>query len=39
MIQEALERNDWNVSHAAEELGLERTNLHKKIKQFGLRRK
>jgi two-component system nitrogen regulation response regulator NtrX len=39
MILEALERSDWNVSRAADELGLERTNLHKKIKQFGLRRK
>jgi two-component system nitrogen regulation response regulator NtrX len=39
MILEALERNDWNVSRAAEELGLERTNLHKKIKQFALVRR
>jgi two-component system nitrogen regulation response regulator NtrX len=38
MIRAALERNDWNVSRAADELGLERTNLHKKIKQFGLSR-
>jgi len=39
MILDALERNDWNVSRAADKLGLERTNLHKKIKQFGLSRK
>jgi two-component system nitrogen regulation response regulator NtrX len=39
MILEALERTDWNVSRAADDLGLERTNLHKKIKQFGLIRK
>jgi two-component system nitrogen regulation response regulator NtrX len=39
MILGALERYDWNVSRAADELGLERTNLHKKIKQLGLRRK
>jgi two-component system nitrogen regulation response regulator NtrX len=39
MIFQALERNDWNVSRTADELGLERTNLHKKIKQFGLTRK
>jgi transcriptional regulator of acetoin/glycerol metabolism len=39
MILDALERCDWNVSRAADELGLERTNLHKKIKQFGLSRK
>lgn len=34
MIVHALERHDWNVSRAASELGLERTNLHKKIKQL-----
>lgn len=39
MIEAALERNDWNVSRAADQLGLERTNLHKKIKLFGLIRK
>jgi two-component system nitrogen regulation response regulator NtrX len=39
LIQSALERSDWNVSRAAEELGLERTNLHKKIRQLGLTRK
>ncbi|MEJ2722686.1 MAG: sigma-54 dependent transcriptional regulator, partial [bacterium] len=36
MIAGALERNQWNVSRAAEELGIERTNLHKKIKAYGL---
>jgi len=36
MIREALERNSWNVSRAAEELGLERTNLHKKLRVYGL---
>jgi len=36
LILRALERNDWNVTKAADELGLERTNLHKKIKQYGL---
>lgn len=39
MVLDALERCDWNVSRAADELGLERTNLHKKIKQFELSRK
>jgi two-component system, NtrC family, nitrogen regulation response regulator NtrX len=39
MIRRALEQNDWNVTRAAEELGLERTNLHKKIKQYGITRK
>jgi two-component system nitrogen regulation response regulator NtrX len=36
MIRHALDRHDWNVSRAALELGLERTNLHKKIKQLDL---
>ncbi len=36
MIRSALERNNWNVSRAAEELGLERTNLHKKLRVYGL---
>jgi two-component system nitrogen regulation response regulator NtrX len=34
MIVHALEKHDWNVSRAAADLGLERTNLHKKIKQL-----
>ena len=39
MILDALERHEWNVSRAAESLGLERTNLHKKMKQLRLSRK
>ncbi|GBE15168.1 transcriptional regulatory protein ZraR [bacterium BMS3Abin14] len=35
---ESLERNGWNVSKTAEEVGIERSNLHRKIKQFGLRK-
>jgi len=38
LILKALEQNDWNVTKAAEELGLERTNLHKKIKHYGIAR-
>ena len=38
LIVEALERNDWNVSRAADELGIERTNLHKKMKMLGVSR-
>jgi len=38
LIRQALDKHNWNVSRAAEELGLERTNLHKKIKQFELTR-
>jgi two-component system, NtrC family, nitrogen regulation response regulator NtrX len=37
-IEASLKSNDWNVSRTAEHLGVERTNLHKKIKQYGLER-
>ena len=36
MILESLERNSWNVTRTAAELGLERTTLHKKIKALDL---
>jgi len=38
-IQMKLDEMDWNISRAADILGLERTNLHKKIKQYELTRK
>jgi len=31
-----LEANDWNVSRTAAEIGMERSQLHRKIKGFGL---
>jgi transcriptional regulator with GAF, ATPase, and Fis domain len=37
-ILKTLEEHDWNVTQAAQALGIERTNLHKKIKQHGLAR-
>jgi DNA-binding NtrC family response regulator len=37
-ILKKLEEHDWNVTQAAQALGVERTNLHKKIKQLGLSR-
>jgi two-component system nitrogen regulation response regulator NtrX len=37
-IRQALEQTDWNVSSAARLLGIERTNLHKRIKSLGLTR-
>jgi two-component system nitrogen regulation response regulator NtrX len=37
-IRRALAEADWNVSAAARTLGIERTNLHKRIKALGLRR-
>ena len=37
-ILKKLEEHDWNITQAAQALGIERTNLHKKIKQHGLSR-
>jgi two-component system, NtrC family, nitrogen regulation response regulator NtrX len=37
-ILRALEDTDWNVSGAARRLGMERTNLHKRIRALGLTR-
>ncbi|MDP8224298.1 MAG: sigma-54 dependent transcriptional regulator [Candidatus Lernaella stagnicola] len=36
-ITEALERLDWNISKAAEVLGIDRVTLYNKIKKYGLR--
>jgi len=33
-----LEENDWNISRTAQVLGLERTNLHKKMRALGIAR-
>ena len=33
-----LEECDWNISQTAKKLGVERTNLHKKIKSYGIKR-
>jgi two-component system, NtrC family, nitrogen regulation response regulator NtrX len=32
-----LSRSGWNISRTAEEVGLERSNLHRKVKQLGIR--
>ncbi len=32
-----LSDNDWNISRTSQQVGLERSNLHRKIKQLGLR--
>ena len=37
-IQKALEAANWNVSSAARALGMERTNLHKRIRALGVSR-
>jgi len=35
-LLEKLEKNNWNISRTAEEIGLERSNLHRKIKAYGI---
>jgi DNA-binding NtrC family response regulator len=37
-ILEVLRELDWNISRAAVALGVERTNLHKKIRGYGIKR-
>jgi len=37
-VLETLRENEWNISRSAQVLGIERTNLHKKIKALGLSR-
>jgi DNA-binding NtrC family response regulator len=37
-ILETLKETDWNISRAATLLGVERTNLHKKIRSFAIQR-
>jgi two-component system nitrogen regulation response regulator NtrX len=37
-ILRALEQSSWNLSGAARALGMERTNLHKRIRALGLSR-
>ena len=38
-ILKALEETSWNISGAARVLGMERTNLHKRIRALGLTRR
>jgi two-component system nitrogen regulation response regulator NtrX len=37
-ILKKLEETGWNVTRSAEMLGVERTNLHKKLKQLGIKK-
>ncbi|MFW5876185.1 MAG: sigma-54-dependent transcriptional regulator [Myxococcota bacterium] len=37
-ILTTLEETDWNISRAAVQLGVERTNLHKKMRSYGIKR-
>ena len=38
VIEDALQKNDWNVSKTAREFGLLRQNLQQKIRHFQLKR-
>ena len=38
LVEQALERNDWNMTATAERLGLERSHLYKKLKALGIER-
>jgi DNA-binding NtrC family response regulator len=37
-ILDTLEKNSWNISKAAKQLSIERTNLHKKIKSLNIQK-
>jgi two-component system, NtrC family, nitrogen regulation response regulator NtrX len=37
-VRAKLDENDWNISRTAQILGLERTNLHKKMRALGITR-
>jgi len=37
-IAQVLERNNWNITHAAELLDIDRATLYNKIKKYGLRK-
>ena len=37
-IQNCLETNDWNITETAKQLGIERTNLHRKMRQHDIKR-
>jgi DNA-binding NtrC family response regulator len=37
-LRTILRQCEWNISRAAGQLGIERTNLHKKMRAFGIRR-
>jgi DNA-binding NtrC family response regulator len=38
-IRKALEQADWNVTQAAAGLGIDRTNLHRKMRKYGIERR
>ena len=38
-IRKALEATNWNVTQAAAGLGIDRTNLHRKMRKYGIARR
>jgi transcriptional regulator of acetoin/glycerol metabolism len=38
-IRRALDAADWNVTQAAAGLGIDRTNLHRKMRKYGIARR
>ena len=38
-IRRALEQANWNVTQAAAGLGIDRTNLHRKMRKYGIARR
>ncbi len=38
-IKSSVERNKWNMTSTAEELGISRMTLYRKLEQYGLRGK
>ena len=37
-IRNCLKTNDWNITETARQLGIERTNLHRKMRQYDIKR-
>ena len=37
-IRNCLATNDWNITETAKQLGIERTNLHRKMRQYDIKR-
>jgi two-component system nitrogen regulation response regulator NtrX len=37
-IRNCLEANDWNITETAKQLGIERTNLHRKMRHYDIKR-
>jgi two-component system nitrogen regulation response regulator NtrX len=35
-IIQVLESSNWNITEASQKLGIERTNLHRKIRQYNI---